>query len=308
MSDVPYQQPGPLPPRPEVPDGIVPGPPVSPAPEPREDRFDSRDLSAFPWWSPFAALLLTFLAASVVLGLAVVFVEAAGTPVDAEDLPPGITIGATLAQGAFLIVAAVLFAGLGGRRPTAWAFGFRPTPFWKAFAWAFGAAMAFYLFSFVWSLALGINENDDLAEKLGAKDSTLNLVAVTMLVAIVAPLTEEFFFRGFCFPALSTRFGWIGGAVATGIIFGAIHAGGTKAVFLVPLMVFGFLLCLLYRFTGSLLPCIALHAVNNALALAVTLKWEPWQGLVAVVLAPCVTLAIAWPLVRRRPPPEPALA
>ena len=32
-------------------------------------------------------------------------------------------------------------------------------------------------------------------------------------------------------------------------------------------MVFGFFLCLLYVWTDSLLPCIVLHALNNALAL-----------------------------------------
>ena len=41
-------------------------------------------------------------------------------------------------------------------------------------------------------------------------------------------------------------------------------------MFLVPLGVFGALLCLLYHRTGSLLPCMALHALNNSLALGVS--------------------------------------
>ena len=62
---------------------------------------------------------------------------------------------------------------------------------------------------------------------------------------------------------------------------------------------------MLYKVTGSLLPCIALHAVNNAIALSVTLEWEPWQIALAVVLAPCVVMAIAVPIARRA---KPALA
>ncbi len=39
---------------------------------------------------------------------------------------------------------------------------------------------------------------------------------------------------------------------------------------------FGFGLCLLYWRTGSLYPCIALHALNNSLAFGVSQKWD-WQ-------------------------------
>jgi membrane protease YdiL (CAAX protease family) len=302
----PFQHPGSPPPRPEVPEGIIPAPLPSPAPAP---RFSASDLTGWPWWTPFAALLLTGVAGAIVLGVMIVFTEAAGTPVDTDDLPTGITVGGTLIQDGLLIGFAILLAGLRGGRPTPWAFGFRPARFWRSAAWMLGAFLAFYAFSFVWAVALGIKESDDLAEQLGAKDSTLNLILVTGLVTIAAPLTEETFFRGFCFPALSNLMGWIGGAVVTGIIFGLIHAGGTKAEFLVPLGVFGFLLCVLYRMTGSILPCIALHAINNAIALGVTLKWEWWQVLLGIALAPTVVLSIALLLARRRPPaPAPAPA
>jgi uncharacterized protein len=305
VSDVPFQE------RPEVPAGVVPGPlprPQHPV-RPPEGRGLKAGAPTFLWWTPIVALIATFLLATVVVGLAVVFVEAAGTHVDAEELPPGIVIGGTLLQGAVMIGMAVLFAGLGAAaRPSPWTFGFRTTRFWKAVGLAAAAAVTFYVFSFIWAIALGITENDDLAKKLGVEDSTLNLVLVTLMVTVAAPLTEELFFRGFMFPALSNLLGWVGAAVVTGIIFGAIHLGGTDPEFLVPLMVFGGLLCALYRFTGSLLPCIALHALNNAVALSVTLKWEPWQIALAVVLAPVVVMAICLPLARRRAPAEPAPA
>lgn len=297
MSDVPYQHPGPVPPRPEVPEGIVPGPLPEPPPAPREEE-------QFRWWAPFVALLVVLIAATVIVGLALVFID--GGETRDGDLPVGLTMAGTLIQAGLFIGTAVLFGGIGGRRPTARTFGLRPTRgFWKAVGWAAAAMATFYLFSLVWALALDIEKSDDLAVDLGAKDSTLNLVVVTVMVTLAAPIAEEFFFRGFFFPAVSTKVGWIGGALITGGVFGGIHAGGTEAEFLVPLMVFGFLLCLLYRFTDSLLPCIAVHAINNATALAVTLEWEVWQGLLAVVLAPTVTTGIATLVTRR---PRPALA
>ena len=90
---------------------------------------------------------------------------------------------------------------------------------------------------------------------------------------MLAPIAEELFFRGFCFTALRRTLGMLPAAVLTGIIFGAIHLGGTDIEFIVPLMVFGFFLCLLYVWTDSLLPCIVLHALNNALALGVSQDW-----------------------------------
>jgi membrane protease YdiL (CAAX protease family) len=51
-------------------------------------------------------------------------------------------------------------------------------------------------------------------------------------------------------------------------VFGAIHF---KPAFLVPLAILGMVLALLFQKTNSLWPCILVHALNNALAFAVTL-------------------------------------
>ena len=84
----------------------------------------------------------------------------------------------------------------------------------------------------------------------------------------VAPVVEEFFFRGFLYQSLRTRLGVSGGAVVSGLIFGAIHF---KLEYLVPLAILGTALALLFQKTGSLWPCIIVHAANNALAFAVNL-------------------------------------
>jgi membrane protease YdiL (CAAX protease family) len=304
VSDVPFQQPRPVPPLPEVPEGVTP---AAPPPAPAEPALGPDDTRRFAWWAPFVALVLTFVAAGVIAGIAAVFASAFGAEVKADDVPPGITVVATIVQGAMFIGFSYMLAAISGVRPSPWAFGLRPSRFWIGLGFAFLAALCFYIFAFVWSVALGIEESDDLAKELGAEDSTLALIGVLLMACIVAPIAEEFFFRGFCFPALSNVLGWFGGALVTGFVFGAIHFGGTDSVFLPPLMFLGFLLCLLYRFTGSLLPCIALHAFNNALAMAATLEWEVWQGVLAVVLAPCVVLLIVRPFVRKQPA-APALA
>jgi membrane protease YdiL (CAAX protease family) len=101
---------------------------------------------------------------------------------------------------------------------------------------------------------------------------------------VVAPICEEFLFRGYVFTALR---GWCGtwpAAAITGLVFGAIHFGSAPALDLVPLAGLGFGLCLLYRCTGSLYPCIVAHSLNNSLAFASLEHWG-WQIPVLMVAA-----------------------
>jgi uncharacterized protein len=74
-------------------------------------------------------------------------------------------------------------------------------------------------------------------------------------------------------------------------VFGAIHAGSSPAGLLVPLGVLGVGLCLIYAWTRSLFPCVALHAINNAIAFGVTQDWT-WQIPLLVVGGTSVSLLI----------------
>lgn len=94
--------------------------------------------------------------------------------------------------------------------------------------------------------------------------------ALLTFIALVlwTPFTEEVFFRGFVFAGLLPKFGGTGAMILSALIFSVFHlAPGV----LVPIFVTGFLLAWLYRRTGSLWPCIAAHAGQNGIALAVTL-------------------------------------
>jgi membrane protease YdiL (CAAX protease family) len=245
----------------------------------------------------------------VTLGIAIlgatigtVVAQLAGYDVDAGDPPPGVTITGTFFQDGGLILAAWLLARLTAGSPSAWDFGLRRVAPGKALGWLVAVWVAFIAFSGIWAAALGIEENDDLPQELGADESSTALFFVAVLVCVAAPIAEELFFRGFCFTALRRWIGVAGGAIATGVIFGAIHAGSADAVFLVPLGVFGALLCVLYHRTGSLLPCIVLHALNNSLALGVSQSWEAPQVVALMLGASAAVVAIALPFSRGRAP------
>lgn len=92
-----------------------------------------------------------------------------------------------------------------------------------------------------------------------------------VVAAALVPVAEELLFRGVGFTLLQ-RFGPALAVVAVGVLFALAH-GLVRAL---PILVaFGIALAWLRHRTGSVYPCIALHAVFNALALIVAVAGDP---------------------------------
>jgi uncharacterized protein len=263
-----------------------------------------------PWkpWMSVAALVTGF--AGALLGALIIGVIAATVGgASIEDPPPVVSILGTIWQDLCLIGAALLYARMVvPPRPSH--FGLRPTRIGRAIGLMALTWVGFWLFTAAFVGILGLSpEDDQLPEELGVDDSALALVAVAFLVCVVAPVAEEFFFRGFFFTALRNWRGVWPAAILTGLVFGVIHAGSSDPAFLVPLAFFGFALCLLYHRSGSLYPCIALHCLNNSVAFGATQDWT-WEIAVLIVLALAV-IALAALAVQRvwtPGPPTPAPA
>lgn len=82
---------------------------------------------------------------------------------------------------------------------------------------------------------------------------------------VIAPLSEEFFFRGYAFHAFRERYGLAVGVAGSAVFFSAIHF---NVYGFLPIIIAGVGLALVYHRTRSLVPCIVAHAVNNLIALA----------------------------------------
>jgi len=265
-----------------------------------------------PRWAPWtsvvaliAGLAAALLGALVIGGIAVAF------GANFDDQPPAVAILATVVQDICLIGSAILFAGMFGRFGPA-DFGLRPTRVWPAIGWAVVGWLSFLIFTAAFVAIVGGNPNDDrLPKELGVDDSTAALLAVAFLVSVVAPIAEEFFFRGYFFTALRNWRGLWPAAIGTGLIFGAIHGSSSDPEFLLPLAFFGFVLCLIYARTGSLYPCIALHCANNSIAFGASQDWT-WQIPVLFVVSIAIiglgALAVRQVWSPRPPAPAPAAA
>jgi hypothetical protein len=174
------------------------------------------------------------------------------------------------------------------------------------------AATAYYGLTAAYSALVHLHGTDKLPSELGATHSTVALVAAAVFVCAIAPMAEEFFFRGFIFGGLRNiplRVGSFDGApwlaaVLTGILFGLAHTGSASSQYLIPLGFLGFVLCLVRWRTRSLYPCMVLHSANNALALGVNqLSWSALAILGLIVASWAVIAVCVGPLAPRTPRP-----
>lgn len=139
----------------------------------------------------------------------------------------------------------------------------------SAFGWIAAGLASYYTLAVAYATLITPPDQKDIARDLGLDTGVLAAVPVVALIVFVAPIAEEIFFRGMLFGGLRRRLSTIPSAAISAVVFGALHATtGVSAV--PPLIIFGFVLALLYEKTGSLVPGMIAHAINNALALAVS--------------------------------------
>ena len=113
-------------------------------------------------------------------------------------------------------------------------------------------------------------ENQAAVELLANAHSWWTIVYLGVFAIVIAPVSEEFIFRGMLFPFLKQlghpKLAWFGASA----LFALIHLNVPTFV---PLFVFALALTWLYEWTDNLLAPITAHALFNAANLAVLL----WQ-------------------------------
>ena len=261
-------QPPPLTDRPELPAGID-----RPPPPPR------RDPGALPFggWRAVGMFLAVFFGGLV--PSTIMFLLLAGGDVD--DPSDWATIASAVTQNIFWIGLAFVVVQAAAGTGAAERLGLRGTSRGKAFGWAAVAYVAFWISAGLITAALGEPDGDQgLVEELRGEEDVAILVGYGLVATVFAPLGEEILFRGVFYGGLRERMPYGVAAVIAGSVFGLIHLDAPIQGILL-LCVFGIALCLLYQVTGSLLPCLGLHALHNSITFSYT-KELPWWGYVAV--------------------------
>ncbi len=83
-------------------------------------------------------------------------------------------------------------------------------------------------------------------------------------VSVLAPFSEELYFRGMIYPLFRVRLGPAGAMVLSALFFGALHLDLYR---LIPISAGGIVLAYFYERTGSLLTSMVAHSTWNTLML-----------------------------------------
>lgn len=115
-------------------------------------------------------------------------------------------------------------------------------------------------------ISLGVTTQADVISELLGEINAPYLFAFTTV--IVAPITEEMFFRGFLFKGLREKYGWVNALMFSSMIFAIFHG---QLATLLPTFLLGALFSYLYQRTDSVFPGMFLHFTVNAMGALVLL-------------------------------------
>lgn len=265
MSDTPPPPPPPATPQSSSQASVPPPPPPPPPPAPPAPRGLRFDVGVPPaGWTALTVLFGTLAAIGIVIF---------GTfPIAFFDPEIETTAGKDVAQlmvGVALIGAALIFATIdakGKLREALRRLGYQGLA-WRIIGLGALAWGAYLLCALVLSPLLS-PEQEDVTKEIGSDGGTLGLIVAGFLIVVVAPLSEETFFRGFMFAGLRRSIPMWAAAVISAAVWGSLHLTGGNVGVAIQLAVFGVILAWVYEHTGSLYAPIFAHMLNNAIAFA----------------------------------------
>jgi uncharacterized protein len=270
------------------------------------------DVPSWSWWAAPAAIVFGLILGSVGTIIVDVVGGAGGSsvshPTAVVSIVGDIVFDLCFVGAALLMV--YVAGGIAGRLPSPAEFGFRRAHLATAVVTFVLAAIVYYVVTDLYALVFNLHGKDKLPSELSNTHNHAAIVLTAVFVCVVAPISEEFFFRGFLFGTLRKMRVSLAGrdlsvvisAVITGILFGLVHTGSASSQYLVPLGFLGFMLCLVRWRTGSLYPGMALHSANNALALGVDdLHWTAPEIIALMLGAWAVIAVLAGPIGARYP-------
>lgn len=136
---------------------------------------------------------------------------------------------------------------------------------WGTLAIGCGLLVASYTIILIHNLiltTLGVKtQGDEISQLFELLDTPVWFFIVG---AILAPLVEEIFFRGFLFQGFRARYGWVAGLLISSAIFAIAHLDPAS---LIPTFILGCLLAYLYQRSNSVWPGVILHMAVNTFGL-----------------------------------------
>ena len=124
------------------------------------------------------------------------------------------------------------------------------------------AAIMYIFFSY-----LGLDTSSPITSLLSTT-STSSKIMIFILSVFFVPFIEEIVFRRLIFTFMNRLFGVLPSVLLTSLVFAVLHGGIVQVI---PLMILGIALQLLYLKHNSLYPSILLHSIHNFITMSIFL-------------------------------------
>ena len=170
-----------------------------------------------------------------------------------------------------LMLGVVWFFAIRRRRSTLRDLGLKYYSIIKTIWYCFISLLVIFLVSFLYVFLMnslfGIEAPSSKIEVL-VRNRSISSNILLVVVAVIAPLSEEVFFRGFLYSAFKKSWGINVALFLSSFLFAIVHL---ELYSFIPLMIIGWLLAYLFEKTKSLMPAIFLHSVYNLILILILL-------------------------------------
>ncbi|AGX06803.1 hypothetical protein B14911_13182 [Bacillus sp. NRRL B-14911] len=219
-----------------------------------------------PWgWREF--ILLMLLEFIIVIGVVKLIVQPLYAEWLKDDLYAGTLTGLTIAV---ILMAGVYFTALRPKRLSWREVGVKGFALkdWKLIGLYSAVLLAGAVIIVVLTSFIGNTWENSKTEAMQQNVTFFTVLIAFISAAVISPIYEEIFYRGFLYRWLRTRMGLTGALLLSSLIFTIIHIPTYNVM---PVNFFsGILFALAYERTGSIWPPVLIHGLTNGFMVLLT--------------------------------------
>ena len=143
------------------------------------------------------------------------------------------------------------------------------TSYWRlTVKWTVILIISSILLSFINEFLFNIGTDNNKTESIKTRLSTINIVIAFVSAAIISPIYEEIFYRGFLYRWLRTKYGLLAGLLISSFIFMIVHIPTFNS--LPYTFLSGLIFAWTYEKTKSIYPAMIIHGGFNGLSILLT--------------------------------------
>lgn len=136
---------------------------------------------------------------------------------------------------------------------------------WYSFVSLLFIFLISFLYVFMMNLLFGIEAPSSKVDTL-VRNKSISSNILFVVVTVIAPFSEEIFFRGFLYSAFKKSWGINAALFLSSFLFALVHL---EFYSFIPLMIIGWLLAYLFEKTKSLMTPIFLHGIYNLILILI---------------------------------------